>query len=61
MSEKNTAYSNAQTLRKLEEAFSGKTSGNVSIPKRKCPDVQKFIQRLQSAQDATRKNSIKFG
>ncbi len=61
MSEKKAAYSNAESIRQLGEALAGMTSGKVSIPPRDCPNVPKFIRQLQSAQDATRKHSIKFG
>jgi len=61
MPEKKAVYSNAQSIRQLGEAFASMTSARVSIPPRDCPDVPKFIRQLQSAQDATRKHSIKFG
>ena len=54
-------YSNAQSIQQLGEAFANMTSDKVSIPERDCPDVSKFIRQLQSAKDATRKHSIKFG
>ncbi len=61
MSAKKAVYSNAQAIQQLGKAFASITGEEVSIPKRDCPDVPKFIRELQSAQDATRKNSIKFG
>jgi hypothetical protein len=61
MAEKKAVYSNAQSIKKLGEAFAGMTSGKVSIPQRDCPDVPRFIRQLQSAKEATRKHSIKFG
>lgn len=61
MAENKPVYSNTQSIKKLGEAFADMTSGKVSIPQRDCPDVPKFIRQLQSARDATRKHSIKFG
>ena len=61
MPEKKAVYSNAQSIKKLGEAFASMTSGKVSIPQRDCPDVPKFIRQLQVGKDATRKHSIKFG
>lgn len=61
MPEKKAVYSNAHSIRHLGEAFASMTSAKVSIPQRDCPDVPKFIRELQSAQDATRKHSIRLG
>ena len=59
--EKKCVYSNAKAIKELGKAFAGMISGRVSIPQRDCPDVPKFINQIQSAKDATRKHSIKFG
>ena len=61
MPEQEPVYSNAQSIEQLSKAFQGMASENVTIPQRNCTDVPEFIRRLQSAQDATRKHSIKFG
>ena len=61
MPEKKAVYSNAQSMKRLGEVFADKASGKVSIPQRDCQDVPKFIRQLKSAQEATRKHSIKFG
>ena len=60
MSEQKSVYSNAQAVQKLSDAFKDRTSQNIPIPQRNCQDVPEFIRRLQSAQDATRKHTIKF-
>jgi hypothetical protein len=61
MPKKKAVYSNAQSIRQLGEAFASRTTKKVSIPPRDCPDVPRFIRQIQSAQEATRKHSIKFG
>ena len=61
MPQDKSVYSNAQTIQRLGEAFASMAKDKVSIPQRSCPDVPNFIQKLQDAQEATRKHSIKFG
>lgn len=61
MTEKKVVYSNAQAIQKLGQAFADRTNDQVSIPQRDCPDVPNFIRQLESAKDATRGHSIKFG
>lgn len=58
---KKSVYSNAQSIRRLGEAFASMAKDKVSIPPRECPDVPNFVRNIQAAQEATRKHSIKFG
>jgi hypothetical protein len=61
MSEEKAVYSNAQSRQQLGEAFAGMTGEKVIISPRDCPDVPEFIRKLQLAEEATRKHSIRFG
>ena len=56
-----SVYSNAQPIQRLGEAFASMAKDKVSIPQRNCPDVPNFIEKIQNAQEATRKHNIKFG
>jgi len=61
MSNKGPIYNNAQSIARLGEAFQQLAEGQIQIPQRKNNDLAQFLERVNKAREATRKNSVKFG
>lgn len=56
-----TKYDNTDILKKLGDAFADISEGTIEIPNRSCDDVQKFLEKLEEAQEKTRNSNIHFG